>query len=890
MTHPFGELLRQHRARKSSLTLARLAHAMGYNEAVVTRMAQGKKDLTGPSGRDRVISLIHILHEEGVLSTVNEANSLMTAAALPPLYEGLPQEAALLRLLEPAPAHIHHQPISPISTLIGRDREILEIQTHVHNARLVTLIGAGGSGKTRLAIEVAARVHSSLVHGACFISLAAITQVNHVATTMIESLDIAPIFDLPPREILIRYLRDKTLLLILDNFEHVLDAAPLVTDLLAALPTLTILITSREPLRLTGEQLYPVEPLEQGAAIQLFLARARAMWPHFTPSPSDLSAIEIICRQLDHLPLAIELAAARIRQFPPKHLLERLSPPATSVLNKSDSLQLLTQGPRDVPARQQTLRETIEWSYRLLTPDEQHIFRALAVFAGGVAIEQLNQVVQGTYSQMALSLEKVASIVHALIDKNLVRADPPSAQEARFGMLELIREFALDKLVATGEFEAARGVHAEAFSALAEQAKPHIMGATPFTQEPWVERMQREADNIRSMMTWSLSPKGNPICGLRLVAALNWYLRAQTHTWEQDGFNWVNQLCTRPLQNPPVAALAWATMLRGFPPCHGTASIAFSEASLRYAQQSEEDDCIANAIISLGVDLNHYHCDGRGTPLIEQGLALARKVGYSFLISYGLHYLGQARMDYENRPEAAMSLFEESITFAEANNHYLLAMPTLLMAGACALHQLNFDRALALADRAQGKANLLGWDTCDYYRIKTEAWLGIGNPARAREYVRQGYDVVSHFNNAPTFAYWLALMAKVALAAGERTEVSTLLARSWDQFESALPEVGGLIDLLENLHLIPANILEVSACLASACGEFTQAAQRFGAGATIRAMHRVPREPYCERWHTHYIAQARIALSDKDYDAAYDRGQMMSFEQALNGSLHGSNS
>jgi predicted ATPase len=871
--HPFGELLRQHRARKPGLTQARLAHAMGYDEAVVIRMAGGKKDLTGPSGRDRVLSIIAILHEEGVLSSLDEANALLAAAGQPPLYAGLPQEAALLHTLVPATASpsssvLRYSPPASLTALIGRDRELDEVASLLGVARLVTLTGAGGGGKTRFALEVATRMSGSFANGACFVSLAPAGQPEHVAPAIVQALGITPIPDLPARETVIRFLRDKAMLLVLDNFEHVLEAATLVTDLLAAAPALKVLVTSREALRLNGEHIYPVEPLEVADAARLFVVRAQAAWPDFKPVAADREVIASVCQRLDGLPLAIELAAARVRQFPPQQLLARLSQ------SGSGSLNLLTHGPRDLPARQQTLRQTIEWSYRLLSDDEQRVFRALSIFAGGAALEQIERVAMGISSDPG-------DLIYSLTARNLVRVDASPEREVRFWMLELIREFARDKLAEAGELRESQRAHAEAIALLAEQARPHILGAMPHTQQPWIERMQREADNIRAMMAWSLSAEGDPILGLRLAAALTWHLRAQTHLWDQEGFNWVNQLCRRALPAASPAVWAWTVMMAGFPPIHGAESVAASEESLRYAQLSEEEDCIANAMISVGVDLNHLYSDGRGTLLIEEGLALARQTGYTFLISYGLHYLAQARRDYEDRPDDALRLLQERIALCKAADHRMLIAPSILMAAGCALHQLDFAGTWAYVQQARGNVNLLGWDGCDQYRYSVEAMLGLGDTTRARVFAEEGYELVRQLGNPPTTAFWLALLAKVAVATGQLDEAAVLLAQSRAAYADVPSGVGGLIDLLENLHVIPAYIAEISACLAAARGEFARAARLFSAGVAVRQTHHVPREPYFEHWQTPYIAKVRAALGDAAYEAAYAEGYAMPLERAI---------
>ncbi|HRA55701.1 MAG TPA: AAA family ATPase, partial [Thermoflexales bacterium] len=281
MSHPFGELLREYRRRKPGLTQERLAHRVGYDPAVLVRMAQGKKDLTGPSGRERVVRLIEVLREDGALLAVEEANALLAAASQPPLYDGIPLERALIRALRPAPSArpvaIRFTLPAPVSSLVGREGDVERITEILQRARLLTLTGAGGSGKTRLALEVAESFADDFVHGACFVSLAAVRRASDVGPTIARALDVHDVGGRSLVEAISRFLSNKSVLLVLDNFEHVLSEAVLAYEFLIAAPMLKIIATSREPLRISGEHVYPVEPLALASAEALFEERARAV-------------------------------------------------------------------------------------------------------------------------------------------------------------------------------------------------------------------------------------------------------------------------------------------------------------------------------------------------------------------------------------------------------------------------------------------------------------------------------------------------------------------------------------------------------------------------------------------------------------------------------------
>jgi tetratricopeptide (TPR) repeat protein len=398
-------------------------------------------------------------------------------------------------------------------------------------------------------------------------------------------------------------------------------------------------------------------------------------------------------------------------------------------------------------------------------------------------------------------------------------------------------------------------------------------------QREWMDRLQREWENIRAVMGWCLGPAGDLLPAIRMMAGMNWFLRSQTVLWDKEGYAWLRHLSRHAPADAPAGQMAWVHMLCGFPPTHGEESIALSERSLQLAYQSEEEDCIANSITSLGVDLNHYYGDGRGTPLIKQGLAMARKLGYSFLIFHALHYLAQAYLDYEEKPDVAIQFYEERIALVEATGHDMLFEPTLLMTGLCELQRLNYDSALRYTARARQYQSLYGWDAMESYRIGAEAALGKGDVASARASAQEGFDYVALVSNKPTVAFWLALKAKVAVAAGALDEARACLAQSIAAYQSLPPNVGGLIDVLENLFVIPVNVLEVASCVASAEGDATRAARLFGAAVALRKQHRVPRLIYMENWLAPHVESVRAVLGDAAYESAF--AECMTMDEAL---------
>ena len=438
-----------------------------------------------------------------------------TGAAVPPSGHATGGEASKISLPK------------PLTSFIGRERELAQAKHLLQGSYLVTLIGPGGSGKTRLCIAVAAEVAGDYPDGVYFVSLAPIRDPGLVPSTIAQAIGLQDARDRPLMEHLISQLRERQMLLVLDNFEHLLAGAPVVTRLLQETTALRILVSSRSSLRISGEQECPVPPLAipdpqvpptadslTGCeSVRLFAERAAAAVPGFSISDGNAPAIAEIARRLDGLPLAVELAAARVKLLPPEAILPRLE----------HSLQLLTGGRRDLPDRQQTLRATIAWSYDLLTEGARRLLGACSVFAGGASLEVIETVCEAA---MDLGLP-VLDGLQELVDQSLLRpVSPQGSAPVRYAMLETIREYAAERLAAMQEADRVRAAQAAAFLALVEAGdRPHA----GLARKEWLERVDTEHNNIRAALTWY--HQHDPAAALRLAASMSafWSLRGH-HT------------------------------------------------------------------------------------------------------------------------------------------------------------------------------------------------------------------------------------------------------------------------------------------------------------------------------------------------------------------------
>jgi predicted ATPase/class 3 adenylate cyclase len=587
------------------------------------------------------------------------------------LIEGLPADFPPPRTLEARPNNLPVQP----SSLIGRERELGQICALLSRAdvRLLTLTGPGGIGKTRLALQAAAELLDQHIDGTFFIGLDSVATSELVIPTIAQTLGLREWPGRTIAETLSDYLKRKAALLVLDNFEHVVEAAPAIGELLVCCPNLVIVVTSREPLRLLAEQEYPVSPLPADDAVALFAARARAVRPDFAITSESEPAIHDICDRLDALPLAIELAASRIKALPLAALCERLS----------QRLELLTGGPRDAPTRHRTLRATIDWSFNLLDGDEQALFAQVGIFPGTFSLAAAEAICGAELNSLG-----------SLVDKSLLRQTDDGASEPRFFFLDTIREYALDRLREGGELEALRRRHTEYFVAFAEHLDAHRFGPD---QVEMPRLVRDERSNIRAVLFRALE-QDEVEPGLWIVGLL--YKKWEEHLgWEEETRAWLHTALPRSprLTRARVAALLATSFLDWAAGDYGRAD-AEAEEALAMAQAVGDRELEQRAFTWLGSLLAALGREAEGRVSCEHGLALARELGDSN-VSGALNNLGEVVFTQGDFARARL-LWEEGLALNRRAGAPLSIANALRSLSWLAIHECDYEKAIECLDEA----------------------------------------------------------------------------------------------------------------------------------------------------------------------------------------------
>jgi predicted ATPase/class 3 adenylate cyclase len=737
-----------------------------------------------------------------------------------------PELPASFPPLKTLDVRLNNLPIQP-TPLLGREREVAEIADLLRreDVRLLTLTGTGGTGKTRLALQSAAELIDDFEDGAFLVALAPISDPELVASTVAGALSVSESAGRPLKEDLRDFLSTKELLLILDNFEQVVDAAPLVGKLLSGCPGLKVLATSRTLLRIYGEHEYAVRPLElpdpdhlppietlrQYEAIRFFTERARAANAHFSLTNENALAVAEICARLDGLPLAIELAAARIKLLSPQAMSSRLGNP----------LQFLTGGARDLPERQRTLRGAIAWSHALLDEGEQVLFARLSVFSDGCALEAVEAICGPVGDLFVDVLEGLSS----LLDKSLLRQEE-MVEDPRFVMLETIREYARERLELSGEAEEIRRLHAEYFLALAEQGASEQQGPE---ETAWLERLDLEHDNMRAALSWMLaSEEVEP--GLRLAGALwqFWDMRG----YYGEGRRWLEEALAKDGRASVARAKAlegvgWLADLQG----DIDRAVAAAEEGLSLSVRVKTESSVRASFLRILGSAAYVHGDHeQAARIYEESLALSREVRDERGVASSLLQLGNVSGDRGNH-QVAKTFYEEGLALSRKLDDKALLASALISVGAEFLLQ---------GDHARGA--MLNEEAAELYRER-------GN----RGHLQYALDNLG----------WAALMRGDQQQAEGLHRESLALSR----------QLGD--------KLVAAEALEGLACSASTRGEAERVARLFGAAEALREAVGYRQEPREHALREPYLVAARPRLSKARWDAAWAEGRQLGFEEAI---------
>ncbi len=603
---------------------------------------------------------------------------------------GLASVFAPLKTLE----MYHHNLPAQLTSFIGREKEIAEVKRLVKGNRLTTLIGPGGTGKTRLSLQAAAELFDTFPDGVWLVELAPLADPALVLKTVTSTLGLREEAGRPLLDILTDYLRAKDILLILDNCEHLVDsAAQLTASLLGICPKLQVIASSREVLGIPGEipfrvpplsipdarHLPPLEAVRAYEAVQLFSERARLVMPTFKVSNDNVLAVAQICRRLDGIPLALELAAARANLLKVEQIASRLD----------DAFRLLTGSSRTALPRQQTLRATIDWSYSLLTEPERMLLRRLAVFVGGWTLEAAETVC----ADKQVHPTEILNLLTALVNKSLVMVERDPIQETRYRLLETVRQYAREKFSESGEAGVLRTQHLAYFLDLARRAEPEVVGAE---QVLWLDRLEAELDNIRAALEWSLEgDEQGAETGLRLATHLWWFWFSRNYP---DGGDWMEKTLQASQTSTDLVsrakALSRLAWVHFFDEAHCEAGLALGRSLGPAGRES-----VAWALLVQGAWAVYQADHPRAQSLAEESLALFRAMGDHFGICEALTWLGMALI-YQEDYSQAKSHLEESLALARKvrdDNEIAFAVWQL---GRVAMSQGDYARTITLLDES----------------------------------------------------------------------------------------------------------------------------------------------------------------------------------------------
>ena len=823
----FGTALKYLR-RRAHLSQRELSIAVGYSESQISRYESYYRPPDLPTLRARFIPALGLDHEP---ETANRLLALAAAARAEPLL-GPPAEP-------PSGGPRTNLP-APLTSFLGRAAEMAELKRRLSAAspgveRLMTLTGAGGTGKTRLALQLAHDLRDRFPGGAWLVELAPVLNPEYVPQTVATALGLREVPGYPLTRTVSDYLRPHPALLILDGCEHLIDAcARLVDALLRACPHLRVLVTSHEALGFLGEAICLVPPLAlpaawltpvlpavaESEAVLLFVERARAVQPDFQLTRVNASAVARVCQQLDGLPLAIELAAARLRGLTVDQLAERLD----------DRFGLLAGGNRTAPPRHQTLAALLDWSYDLLPEPERTLLRRLAVFRDGWTLEAAEAVCAGA----PLEAPVVLALLLRLVDKSLVVIEA-QGPHMRYRLLESVKQYAWHKALGHGETRALQERFYGWCLGLITEAAPHLKSSS---QLVLLDRLEAEHDNFNAALDWALQAAPNrPLAGLRLAAALGWfwYLRG---SWSAAR-SWLEEALAQAGQAAHPVARAQALNALGFlADCQGSEAVAEAalEESVALGRQTGNTLILADALAYLGELVSWQPQTERAEPLLTEAISLFRRLGTAgrWGLAAALKFLAEAAF-FQDDYDRAEALFQESARlFRELGERWGLSN-TLTSHAAVVLRRGNLHGAAALFQQALDLQREM------HYPF---GWVHIFNRLRHAAYL------ASRGQGDPA---WVVARLTESLALAQDVGHQWGIAASLGQLAKA----------------------------AQAQGQAQRAARLLGAAEVIREASQVPVPPYPFRAHERDVAELRAALSPEAFEAAWAEGRAMSLEAAI---------
>ena len=835
-----GKLFSTYIGKSASLTIARL-------HTVAARL----------NGEDRLMKS-QVIH-----ANTPEDSSLPALSPAAPVR--IPQVEQTSR---PVNVHFFHLP-AQLTPLVGREQDTAQVCALLRRfeVRQLTLLGPGGVGKTRLALAAATELSDEFADGVVFVSLASIRDPHLVISAIAHALRLHQ----GALEDVQHFLRDRHLLLVLDNFEQVASAAPQIVDVLLACPHVRTLITSRAALRIQGEHEFPVLPLsfpdlrtlsqvpaddilDRYAAIALFIQRAQALLPQFQLTSENVRTIADICIRLDGLPLAIELAAARIKLLPPQALLVRLS----------QRLSVLTDGARTLPERQRTLRNTLQWSYDLLNADEQRLFRRVSAFVDGCTLEAI-AVVCGVGGRDQTS--DVMSRVSSLLDHSLVYQTKQEGEDPRLAMLETVREYALDCLEENGETEDIRRTHALYYLTLAEELALH--GRRGGQQLRWLRRLTEEQENLRAALGFLVEHREAELA-VQLSGALWWYW--VNCGYFSEGRAWLAASLGLPHIGKRTRARARALCGAGelaLRQGNYQVATALLEESVASYRELGETRGLAEALLNLGLSLSYVQRFSEARTLIEQSIALSRETDDTWLLGQAQDSLSRLAWK-QGDIETTRALAEQGLQLAPLIGEIRAQISPRKLLATVALVQGDYSRAADLAQELLTISQEVSDRESEFSALYTLGTVALrqGDHAQASALYNQCLNVASEIGSARNSSMALARLGEIAYEQGnyalaaERSRKSLSLAGAFEDKEVAGVTLLGL------------------ARVAKAEKQYWRAAHLLGAAkACINT--RTDLDALAHVAYERDVAALKTYLGEEAYTQARDEGSRMTPEQVL---------